>query len=419
MQIKCYPSTIEGKLNAPASKSMTIRALAAGLLSNGTSTLIRTSYCTDALDTLAIIRNLGAEVVSGGDEITILGGFLPRSMRVNCGESGLAMRMFAPIVALHRNEFEFIGKDSLVRRPVAMIGEALRQLGTDFHNSNGFLPFTVKGPLKGGKITIGASISSQLLTGLLMALPLAENDSEIRVSNLKSKPYVDMTLQLLTDFGIHIVHENHEKFSIKGNQQYIARDYTIEGDWSGAAFLLVAGSINGNLSVNGISQNSSQADRAILEALKMAGTNLTIKSDAVEVEKSELHAFSFNASDCPDLFPPLSALAANCNGISTITGIERLIHKESNRALTILQMLTEMGIQASLEDNSLIIKGGKIKGTLVHSHNDHRIAMMAAVLSLKADKPVTIGQAECVAKSYPGFYDDMKRLGMKLEELTN
>lgn len=419
MQIKCYPSTIGGKLKAPASKSMTIRALAAAFLSKGKSTLIRTSYCTDALDAMEIIRTLGAEVVSGGGETTIMGGFLPRSRRINCGESGLAMRLFAPIAALHRNKFEFIGNGSLVRRPVAMIGEALRQLDAEFNDSDGFLPFTLKGPLRGGKIAIDGSISSQLLTGLLMALPLAKNDSEIWVTNLKSRQYISMTMQLLADFGIQVTQENHELFSIKGNQQYKARDYIVEGDWSAAAFLLVAGAISDNLNVQSLPQTSQQADKAILETMKIAGAILNLKPDEVEVKKSNLHAFSFDASDCPDLFPPLAALAANCTGISIISGIDRLVHKESNRAQTILQTLTEMGIQANLQNNSLIIKGGKIKGTLVHSHNDHRIAMMAAVLSLKADGPVVIDSAECVAKSYPAFYDDMKRLGMSYEKLTN
>ena len=228
-----------------------------------------------------------------------------------------------------------------------------------------------------------------------------------------------MTIQLLKSFGISVDNSDYKIFRIPGNQKYIYNNYTVEGDWSGAAFLLVAGAINGKLSICKISLSSNQADKAILEALNRAGAKFNLKPDAIEVEKSTLHAFSFDASDCPDLFPPLSVLAANCSGTSTITGVDRLVHKESNRAQTILKTLTEMGIQASRQGNSLMIKGGKIKGTLVHSHNDHRIAMMSAVLSLNADKPVTIDGAECIAKSYPAFFNDMKRLGMKLEELTN
>ena len=180
------------------------------------------------------------------------GGFLIRSQLLNCGESGLAMRMFAPIAALHRKEITFTGEGSLLKRPVGMIGEALSQLGAEFKSGNGLLPFIVKGPLQGGKAIIDGSISSQLLTGLLMALPLATNDSEIRVINLKSKPYIAMTIQLLEEFGISIENINFETFRIPGNQEYKAREYIIEGDWSGAAFLLVAGAIKGNITVNGL-----------------------------------------------------------------------------------------------------------------------------------------------------------------------
>ena len=415
MQKICYASTLKGTQTAPASKSMTIRAYAAALLAGGTSTIVRPSYCTDALDALNIIQKLGAEVLSGGGETTIMGGFLPRSSQLNCGESGLAMRLFAPISALHRSEFTFTGKGSLLRRPVNMIGDALAQLGVEFQATNGLLLFNLKGPIKGGKVNIDGSVSSQLLTGLLMALPLAENDSEIRVSHLKSKPYVDMTLQLMEDFGVQVENQDYKRFLIKGNQKYTAKEYAIEGDWSAAAFLLVAGAISGSLNVQGIFQNTKQADKAILEVLKMAGANLKVHPDAVEVNKSDLRAFAFDAGDCPDLFPPLAALAANCNGVSVITGIDRLIHKESNRAQTIFQILNAMGIRAEFKGNSLHIEGGKIKGTLVDSHNDHRIAMMAATLALIADGMVAIDGAECVAKSYPNYFEDMERLGMKIE----
>lgn len=415
MQKICNASTLEGIIIAPASKSMTIRAYAAALLASGTSTIIRPSLCTDALDAQNIIRKLGAEVLTGGGETTVMGGFLPRSRQLKCGESGLAMRLFAPIAALHPNEFTFLGEGSLLSRPVNMIGEALSQLGGEFQATNGLLPFTVKGPIKGGKVVIDGSVSSQLLSGLLMALPLAKEDSEIIVSNLQSRPYVDMTLQLMEDFGIHAENKDYGHFLIKGNQQYAAREYTIEGDWSAAAFLLVAGAISGNVNVQGILQTSKQADKAILEVLKMAGANLKVHPEAVEVNKSDLRAFTFDAGDCPDLFPPLAALAANCIGISVITGIDRLIHKESNRAQSIFQILTAMGIRAVFQDNSLHIEGGKIKGTLIDSHNDHRIAMMAATLALTAEGMVAIDGAECVAKSYPTFFEDMKRVGMKIQ----
>jgi len=416
MQKTIHPSVATGILTAPPSKSMTQRAIAAALLAKGTTTLIHTSDCNDSLAALEMAKKLGAEVVPGGDEITIMGGFLIRSQRLNCGESGLAMRMFAPVAALHRKEITFNGEGSLRKRPVNMIGEALTQLGAGFESSGGLLPFTVKGPLQGGKAVIDGSVSSQLLTGLLMALPLAASASEIRVNNLKSKPYIDMTIQLLSDFGISIVHENYEIFSIPGNQEYQAREYVIEGDWSGAAFLLAAGAINGDLTVRGIRQDSKQSDLAILEVLKMAGAEMKINKDSLEIKKSALNAFTFDATECPDLFPPLAALAAYAKGISRIHGVERLTHKESNRAEAIRDELSKTGIKVEVEGNSMLIEGGKVSGAFVNSHNDHRIAMMAAVVALGAEGPVMVADAECVAKSYPGFFNDLSAAGVRVEE---
>jgi len=416
MQKTIHPSVATGILTAPPSKSMTQRAIAAALLAKGTTTLYHLSDCNDSLAALEMAKKLGAEVVPGGDEVTIMGGFLIRSQHLNCGESGLAMRMFAPIAALHRKEITFTGEGSLGKRPVNMIGEALTQLGAGFESANGLLPFTVKGPLQGGNADIDGSVSSQLLTGLLMALPLAASASGIRVNNLKSKPYIDMTIQLLSDFGISIVHENYEMFSIPGNQEYQAREYTIEGDWSGAAFLLVAGAINGYLTVRGIRHDSKQSDKAVLDVLKMAGAEMKVNYDSVEIRKSALNAFTFDATECPDLFPPLAALAAYGKGISRIYGVERLTHKESNRAEAIRDELTKTGIKVLFEDNSMLIEGGKVSGAFVNSHNDHRIAMMAAVAALGAEGPITVEDAQCVAKSYPGFFSDLAETGVQVDE---
>ncbi|NTW23784.1 MAG: 3-phosphoshikimate 1-carboxyvinyltransferase [Lentimicrobium sp.] len=416
MQKTVYPSLANGSVTAPPSKSMTQRAIAAGLLATGTTTILHPSYCNDSLAALEMVRSLGAEVVSDAEEITILGGFLVKGQQLNCGESGLAMRMFAPIAALHRKQITFTGKGSLQKRPVDMIGEALTQLGAGFQSNNGLLPFRVQGPLQGGKADIDGSVSSQLLTGLLMALPLAETNSIIHVDNLKSKPYISMTISLLKDFGIEIENLNFEQFNIRGKQNYVAREYTVEGDWSGAAFLLTAGAMNGSLIARGIQQNSKQSDVAFLEVLKIAGANLKITADAVEIHKSDLSSFSFDATECPDLFPPLAALAANCQGISKIRGVERLKHKESDRAEAIQLEMAKMGIKITIDNNEMMIEGGKVSGAFVNSHNDHRIAMMAAVAALNASGPVTIQDSDCVAKSYPGFFNDLVKLGVNVTD---
>lgn len=292
-----------------------------------------------------------------------------------------------------------------------MIEEALSQLGVKCETSAGFLPLTIRGPLKGGIITIDGSVSSQLLTGLLMALPIATNDTEINVANLKSKPYIDLTLQILKDFGITVDNSDYKIFRIPGKQKFKAREYTIEGDWSGASFLLVAGAINGNITLEGLNISSRQSDMAIMEALKKAGAKLIIEKGSITVSKSELKAFETDATESPDLFPPLVALAAYCKGKTRIKGVSRLIHKESNRASALQEEFGKLGIRITIDDDVMIIEGSKVSGGNVSSHDDHRIAMALAVAALGATGKVAIKDSHSVAKSYPLFFDDLKNLG--------
>ena len=221
--------------------------------------------------------------------------------------------------------------------------EALSLMGGTCETSGGYPPVTIRGPIRGGAITVDGSRTSQFLTGLLMAAPLCQEDTSIEVMDLKSKPYVEMTIDLLKRFGITIDHdENLRSFRIKGNQHYEAQTYTIEGDWSGAAFLLVAGAIAGSIQMKGLRTDSFQADKAILEGLTRAGALVKIVDDYILVEKGDLKAFEFDATDCPDLVPPLTALAAHCRGKSVIHGIERLQHKESNRSATLVSEFSRL-----------------------------------------------------------------------------
>jgi 3-phosphoshikimate 1-carboxyvinyltransferase len=357
-----------------------------------------------------IIVGLGAKVEPLPDKLIIEGGGVLKEKKLNCGESGLAMRMFSPIAALFAEEITLTGANSLRKRPMKMITDALSALGVKCSSADGTLPITVQGALKGGKITIDGSLSSQLLTGLLMALPLAKNNSEITVVNLKSRPYIDMTIQLLNDFGITIVNNDYSIFSVLANQKYFPHDYTIEGDWSGGAFLLVAGAINGKITVTGLQQSSAQSDKNILTALQQAGAKMDITNDAVTVEKSPLKAFTFDATHSPDLFPPLAALAAYCNGETVIKGVSRLIHKESNRAEAIVNEFSKLGIKIVIEDDAMKITGGNIIGGKVESHEDHRIAMALAVVAIKAQEKVCIKDSQSVAKSYPEFFNDLQAL---------
>jgi len=412
MKITVHPSSISGKVTAPASKSLTQRAIAAGLLASGTTVVRNPSFCNDSLAAIKMAEALGAIVSTDDDMITVKAGLRPASpVTLHCGESGLAMRMFAPIATALGSQTIITGEGSLTGRPVGMIGEALSQFGVTVTTNNGFLPMTISGMINGGTATIDGSTGSQLLTGLLMALPLLKSDSELTVHHLKSKPYISLTQQLLSDFGIKV--ENHEfkRFYIPGNQLYRAHEYTVEGDWSSAAFLLIAGAVAGEVTVSNLKCDSSQADRMVLDALIKAGVKLTKQDNQVKAARSDLKAFTFDATDSPDLFPPLAALSSYCRGISRIKGVSRLAHKESDRSKAIIQVLNELHINAYVEGDSMFIEGGDVRGTGVSSHNDHRIVMMEAVMALGCSGEVGITGAEAVSKSYPEFFEALQGLG--------
>lgn len=416
MERTVQPSFLSGRIKSPPSKSMAQRAIAGAMLAEGRSTIINPSYCNDSLAAMSIAVGLGARVNPGNEILTIVGAREVKEKKLNCGESGLAIRMFSPVAALFPDEITMTGSGSLKKRPMTMIGDALTQLGVRFTSDNGFLPLTIQGPLKGGKCKIDGSISSQLLTGLLMALPLAPADSQIIALNLKSKPYIDMTLSVLEKFGISVSHNDYKLFSIPGKQSYKSVDFEVEGDWSGGAFLLVAGAINGNITVAGLRTDSSQSDKAILDALRIAGAEMKISEKDIEVSKSDLKAFDFDATDSPDLFPPLVTLAAFCKGTSRIKGISRLIHKESNRAEALIEEFGKMKVRITSEDDSMIITGGKVHEAAINSHDDHRIAMAGAVAALGAKGNISIKDSHCVAKSYPRFFEDLKQAGAVIYE---
>ena len=408
-----YPSSVRGTVTAPPSKSMTVRAIAAASLSSGEVEITNPSSCDDALQAISIAHALGSEVVEEGDRLIIRKApDRPAVMRriLDCGESGLCMRMFTPIAALSGEETVLTASGSLAGRPMAMV-EVLNGNAPVAATSGGYAPVTVKGPLKGGIIEVDGSVTSQFLTGLLMALPLVAEDSAILVSRLASTPYVDMTLSLLGHFGVAIDHDKwYARFLVKGGQAYRPAPYRVEGDWSAAAFLLVAGAIAGEVTVRGLDSASFQADRAILEALFDAAARLTVSADTVKVEQGELKSFAFNATHAPDLFPPLVALASACPGVSVIHGVERLRHKESDRAYALASEFGKLGIAVTISGDMMEVRGGTAKGAVTDSHNDHRIAMACAVAGLRAEGPTIVRNGEAVSKSYPLFFQDLASL---------
>jgi 3-phosphoshikimate 1-carboxyvinyltransferase len=420
MKISIEPATIKGTVIVPASKSVMQRACAAALLNNGETIIHNYGRSDDDKAAISIIQQLGVEVIYINDQsLKIISNgkvdVKPGTV-LDCGESGLSLRMFTPIAALSDQEILISVKGSLAKRPVHFFEEILPQLNVALLSSSGTFPIHIKGPLKPKNIKLDGSVTSQFLTGLLFAFSSAtEYEASIETVSLKSKPYIDLTLKVMEDFKMRLpVNKDYEEFYFKKAERTDegkTLQYTVEGDWSNAAFLLVAGAIAGNVTVKGLDVFTTQGDKKVLEALQDCGCRLSIQAEQIEVASQPLKAFHFDATDCPDLFPPLAVLAACCAGTSVIEGVHRLAYKESNRAETLQQEFAKLGIAIDIQDDKMIIKGGsKIKATTLNSHNDHRIAMAGAVLALKAEGNVTIEDAEAVSKSYPDFYNDLAKL---------
>lgn len=410
MKREVKPSAVRGTISAPASKSVVQRAIAAALLSDGVSIITNPGTSNDCLAAISIARALGATVIQSDRQLTITGTKGVVNNYLHCGESGLSIRMFTPIAASFSKGITLTGEGSLTTRPMALLESPLQQLGAFCKTNNGFVPIEVKGPLNGGLATLDGSLGSQILTGMLMAAPLAKSDVTLQVKNLQSKPYIDLTLEVMNAFGVTAENRNYKEFFIKANQKYRATTYNVEGDWSGAAFLLVAGAIAGKIRVENITLASKQADKAIVQALLRAGATVKEHSNAIEICHAPLSAFNFDATECPDLFPPLVSLAAACKGVSSIKGVGRLEHKESNRAVALQSEFGKMGITIDVDGDIMRVTGGPLNAATIDSHNDHRIAMATAISVLTGNGTVTINGAECVAKSYPEFFEDLKSI---------
>ena len=403
---------LRGCVLPPCSKSYAQRALAASLLAKGCSELRNIEFCDDTRSAMRSIECLGARIEQLDDKTLLVeGGLHPRHPKLEVGESGLAARLFTPIASLGGQPIRIEGRGSLLQRTMLPLVKPLKDLGVWVRHHDGCLPLEVCGPLRGGETSIDGSISSQFITGLLLALPLAEEDTQLHVSHAVSRPYLDMTMDAAHHFGVEILHRDYEEFYIAGGQRYTPSVYAIEGDWSAAAMMLVAGATSGEITVENIDVCSRQADTAILRALMRAGVTTVNDHDSVTVMHKTLHAFEFDATDCPDLFPALAALAASAEGVSKIVGTDRLEHKECHRGEAIFEEYSKLGIEVDIsQKNTMYIRGGKIRSARVNAHNDHRMAMSLAVAALNSEQQVVIEGAECVAKSYPRFFDELERL---------
>lgn len=412
--IRVAPGGLRGCLRAPASKSHAQRLLLAAALAPGESLIRGLGRSGDVRACLGVLRALGAEVEEAdeaGDQVRVRGGLPVGTGPLDCGESGFCLRACAALAALGGGPWTLLGRGTLAGRSTEMVLAPLRALGARAEAPDGRPPLTVQGPLEGGRAVVDGAASSQALSGLLLALPAARKDSVLEVRGLRSAPYVRMTLEVASAFGLRVEASSAlDAFRIPGGQVPRAGVHDVEGDWSGAAFLLVAGALAGELRLEGLRPDSPQADRAILEALRAAGAAPVWEAGALRVAEAPLHAFSFDATDCPDLFPPLAALACHARGTSRIAGAGRLRGKESDRAATLLSELGALGARLARKGDVLEVTGGPLAGGSVRSHGDHRIAMACAVAALRARAEVEIADAGCVAKSYPAFFDDLAQL---------
>ena len=427
MKIKIKPSTLNGKIEIPPSKSYSHRAvIAAALAENGKKSRVdNLKFSVDITTTTDIMENWGAKIKRFESALEIVGNdgkVVPKDKYVQCNESGSTIRFLIPIGITNENELVFDGKGKLVDRPLDSYYKIFDKQGIFYKNENGKLPLTVNGKLKAGNYEIEGNISSQFITGLLYALPLLDGDSKLTINkNLESKGYIDLTLEILKLAGIEIVNNDYKNFDIKGNQIYKPFDYTVEGDYSQVAFWIVAGIISANrdneVKCLHVNKNSLQGDREIIEIVTRMGANLEIFDDYVIVKPSKTKGTVIDISQCPDIAPILTVLAALSEGETRIINGERLRIKESDRITSIKTELNKLGANVAEKGDSLIIQGvqGFTGGVTVSAWNDHRIAMSLAVASSRCEKEIILEEAESVRKSYPHFWDDFVKMGGEIE----
>ncbi len=393
--IEITPSKLKGKLIVPPSKSISHRALICAALAKGQTKITNLLDCADTNATIEILKRLGAEITKEGNITTVCGIDKPnKNVAADCCESGSTLRFLIPVAAALGCNAEFYGKGKLPERPITPYFTELTKNGIIFETQK--MPYKISGQLKSGEYELAGDMSSQFITGLLFALPLLSGDSEIAItSTLQSKPYVNITIDMLKKFGVEI-DETQKGYFIKGGQTYKPSNTEIEADMSQAAFFVVANALGSNIDIGELNYRSLQGDRVIMDI----------------VRESKGNAFNADASQIPDLVPILTVLAAFSKGISRITNCERLRIKECDRLAAISAELNKLGAKITENSDNLVIEGVEsIHGGICETYNDHRIAMSLAIASTCSTEPITIKNAQCVNKSYPNFFEDFKSIG--------
>lgn len=417
--VKFSPFVPNGTVNVPPSKSDVHRAIICAAMANGVSRISPVALSNDIKATIGCIKALGADAVLENNVLTVDGTnmYKNKTALLDCGESGSTLRFFIPIAAVGNINATFVGKGKLPQRPIGIFTEALPKAGTVCKTEGG-LPLEIKGQLKSGIFEIPGNVSSQFITGLLLALPILEGDSEIVLTSpLESVGYIAMTIRTMKQFGVNI-QATENGWHIKGGQTYKSCNYTTDGDWSQAAFFMVLGAVSGKVTVKGVAKDSTQGDKKCAEILARFGAKVTQLDNEVTVEKGKLKAITIDASQIPDLVPVLSVCAAFAEGTTKIINAERLRIKECDRLKATAELLNNLGGKVKELSDGLEITGvSSLKGGNVNGYNDHRIVMSAAVCAARSDEDITATFAMSINKSYPDFYIDYNSIGGKANVL--
>ena len=423
--LKIIPSKLKGSVKIPPSKSMAHRAIICAALSDGICRIDNIDYSDDIIATINAMNSLGATIEKHDDYIEVVGIYkninkIKENRIIDCNESGSTLRFLVPISLLFKGSNKFIGKGNLGKRPLTTYYNIFNNQGIKYSYEENNLNLVVDGELKPGVFEVEGNISSQFITGLLFALPLLNGDSKIIITKeMESKGYIDLTLKAISDFGIEIINNNYSEFIIKGNQKYNASNYRVEGDYSQAAFFLCADGLGNNVLCRDLDLNSLQGDKEIIDILERMNVVFNANEIGLSGEvNGELISTVIDGSQCPDIIPVLSAVSALSKGTTEIINAGRLRIKECDRLSAVTSELKKLGAKIIEKEDGLVITGvEKLQGGVeVWSHKDHRIAMTLAIASTMCKKPIIIKDYECVAKSYPSFFEDFKALGGNIHE---
>ena len=403
------PFKYNGSIKINSSKSIFQRALAISCFSKSEFTIVGDYNNEDTTTAIQICKKIGLDIKINKNELKVSGNISKNheNIEINSRESGLSTRIFSVLLSSFFSQTKINLEGTAKNRKFDF--SSLERLGIKINNSQESI--LIDGKIKSGIIKLNNQNTSQLLSALLITMPFLNGDSEIICKNLVSKNYVDITLEMLKSLGINILNKSYERFIIKGNQKLKKNKIVVEGDWSSAAFHFVGAAISGKVDIYGLNINSSQGDKEIINVLRKCGSKIKINNSYISVLKDKLIPFVFDATDYPDLFPPLIVLASCCEGDSIINGVDRLINKESNRALSLKKEFSKLGVDINQENNSFRITGKDfLDANEVSSHLDHRIAMSLSIAAIKCKNPITINNSEVVNKSYSRFFEDLEKI---------